>query len=112
MRTDELLAASLQLEPEQWSVNFQSRIGFAKWLSPYTIEVLKELALSGVKNVDVICPAFSADCLETLEETQFENKDVFIEAGGEKFNLTPCLNDQPEHIEMVAVIVESYLPKV
>ena len=112
MRTAELLADSLQLKANEWSVSFQSRIGFAKWLSPYTIDVLKKSAVEGIKHIDVICPAFSADCLETLEEIQFENRDVFIENGGEVFNLIPCLNDQPEHIEMMADLVKAYLPKL
>ncbi|WP_101759313.1 ferrochelatase [Oceanicoccus sp. KOV_DT_Chl] len=111
MGTAKLLAEKLGLNQGQWLVSFQSRIGFAKWLSPYTIEVLKELGEQEIKHVDVICPAFAADCLETLEEIQYENKAVFIAAGGEQFNLIPCLNEHPDHIEMMASIIDNYLPK-
>lgn len=108
--TADLLAAKLQLQEDQWAISFQSRLGYAKWLSPYTFEVLQQWGGQGIKHVDVICPAFSADCLETLEEIQIENRDLFMAAGGERFNLIPCLNDQTEHIEMMAALVNQYLP--
>jgi ferrochelatase len=111
LATAELLADALQLQEGQWAISFQSRLGYAKWLSPYTFEVLQQWGAEGIKHVDVVCPAFSADCLETLEEIQIENRDLFIEAGGERFNLIPCLNDQPMHIEMMASLVNQYLPK-
>ncbi len=108
--TAELLAQSLGLESQDWAISFQSRLGFSKWLSPYTSEVLQEWGKQKIKHVDVICPAFSADCLETLEEIQFENKELFLEAGGETFHLIPCLNDQDQHIDMMQAIVQNYLP--
>jgi ferrochelatase len=109
--TAELLAEELQLSEKQWALSFQSRLGYSKWLSPYTFKVLTQWGEEKVPHVDVICPAFSADCLETLEEIQVENRDLFLAAGGRKLNLIPCLNDQPQHIEMMAALVNQYLPK-
>lgn len=104
------LADALNLQQSQWKMSFQSRLGRAQWLQPYTSETLEKLAGESVSHVDVICPAFSADCLETLEEMEEENRDVFIEAGGEQYGLVPCLNDSEEHINMMADIVLNYLP--
>lgn len=108
--TASLLANALQLSEGEWDISFQSRLGYAKWLSPYTIDVLKNWGENNTQHVDVICPAFSADCLETLEEIQIENRDVFLEAGGKIFNLIPCLNDNADHIKMMASLVNQYLP--
>ena len=105
------LAEALQLQKEEWGISFQSRLGFAKWLSPYTSETLEKWAGENIKHVDVICPAFAADCLETLEEIEDENRELFIEAGGEVFNLVPCLNEDDLHIEMMADIADKYLPR-
>ena len=105
MKTGELLAASLQLADHQWKISFQSRLGRARWLTPYTSVVVEELGRNKVKHVDVICSAFSADCLETLEEISEENKEIFSEAGGEKFHLVPCLNDDDAHIKMMAKLI-------
>ena len=109
--TADLLAETLNLSADDWAISFQSRLGYAKWLSPYTSDTLIKWGQQNIKHVDVICPAFSADCLETLEEIQFENRDLFIEHGGEVLNLIPCLNELPSHIAMMAAIVEKYLPK-
>ena len=108
--TAKQLAAALNLDDKQWKMSFQSRLGRAQWLQPYTSETLEKLAKEGVSHIDVICPAFSADCLETLEEIKEENKEVFFEAGGKRYELIECLNDRNDHIEMMAELVKNYLP--
>ena len=110
LETATQLAEALNLQKNQWKMSFQSRLGRAQWLQPYTSESLELLAAEGIHHVDVICPAFSADCLETLEEMEEENKDVFIGAGGKHYNLIPCLNDGDDHIKMMAQLVLNYLP--
>ena len=89
------IAAQLGLKPEQWSVSFQSRLGRAKWIEPYTEARLHELAGQGVKKLLVMCPAFVADCIETLEEIGIRGREEFLAAGGEELLLVPCLNDHP-----------------
>ena len=84
------------LQPQQWSVSFQSRLGRAKWIEPYTETRLDELAAQGVKKLLVMCPAFVADCIETLEEIGDRGREQFVEAGGESLQLVPCLNDHPQ----------------
>ena len=103
--TARLLADELGLTPEQWMVSFQSRFGKEEWLKPYTDVTLQGLAKQGVKSVDVICPGFSADCLETLEEIEEENRDYFLKAGGEIFHYIPALNAQQAHIELMASLL-------
>jgi ferrochelatase len=102
MRTTQLFVEKLGLEQDKYSIAFQSRLGRAKWLSPNTEDRLRELAQSNVKNVLVICPAFVTDCLETLEEIAIRGQEVFIEAGGEKLTLIPCLNDHPAWVDVLA----------
>ena len=104
------IAGLLGLQPDQWCFTFQSRFGPKEWLSPYTDETLRELAGTGIRSVDVFCPGFSADCLETLEEIEQENRDVFLEAGGETFRYIPALNDTPDHIRTLASLIEAHLP--
>jgi protoporphyrin/coproporphyrin ferrochelatase len=99
----------LDLPADAWAISFQSRLGKAKWLQPYTDKLLEHWAAAGVKSVDVICPAFSADCIETLEEIQGENRELFLHAGGEQFGYIPCLNDRPDHIEMMWNIIRPLL---
>ncbi|MGV6825899.1 MAG: ferrochelatase [bacterium] len=96
------LAAALELGPDDWMLTFQSRVGPKEWLQPYTDKSLQQLASDGIRHVQVICPGFAADCLETLEEVAVENRDYFIEAGGEKYEYIPCLNDRDDHIDMLA----------
>ena len=108
-KTARLLAQSLGLGEEQWMLSFQSRLGPKQWLQPYTDKTLKKLAGDGVKSVQVICPGFSADCLETLEEIAMENRDVFLEAGGERYEYIPCLNSDQAHIDMLSGLVEKHL---
>jgi len=104
-RTAELLAARLELPANAFSLAYQSRFGRAKWLTPYTSETLRELARRGVRSVDVMCPAFAADCLETLEEMAVENRAVFLESGGSEYRFIPCLNDRDDHVGMMEEIV-------
>ncbi|MDX1698884.1 MAG: ferrochelatase [Thiohalobacterales bacterium] len=104
-----LLAEELGLAKSQWQFTFQSRLGPKAWLKPYTDETLAALPGEGVKSVQVICPGFSVDCLETLEEIAMENRDVFMEAGGEHYGYIPCLNDSAAHTDMLAGLVERHL---
>lgn len=98
-KTARLTAAQLGLGPDEWMVTFQSRFGREEWLKPYTDKTLEQLPGQGVKKVALVCPAFSADCLETLEEIAMENRGIFLEAGGESFGYVPALNDRQDHIE-------------
>ena len=95
LRSAEAFAMRMGLRPEQWSVSFQSRLGRAKWIEPYTETRLDELAKQGVKKLLVMCPAFVADCIETLEEIGDRGREQFVAAGGESLQLVPCLNDHP-----------------
>jgi ferrochelatase len=105
-KTARLLAEALDLRPEEYALSFQSRFGRAKWLEPYTVDTLRSLARAGVGRVDVICPGFTADCLETLEEIAQEARADFLTGGGRDFHLIPCLNDAPRFIEALADLVE------
>ncbi len=104
-KTARLLAEALQLSRDDYRVTFQSRFGRAEWLQPYTAPTLRELARGGARRVDVICPGFVADCLETLEEIGIEGKREFLAAGGAQFHAIACLNDAPAFIEALADIV-------
>ena len=104
-KTARLVAEKLKLDQDQWLVTFQSRFGPREWLKPYTDKTLISLAECGVKNINIICPGFSADCLETLEEIDIQNREFFIKAGGEKFNYIPALNDDEHHIELLSNII-------
>ena len=101
-KTARLLAQALGLEKHQWVVTFQSRFGRAKWLEPYTEPTVQQLARDGVKAIDVVCPGFSADCLETLEEIGEEVRDAFLGAGGQTFRYIPCLNADDAWIRALA----------
>lgn len=103
------VVAVLGLQPEQWQISFQSRFGKAEWLQPYTDAVLAALPRQGCRTVDVVCPSFSADCLETLEEIEQGSRRLFLSAGGQRFCLVPCLNNMPEHIRMMESIVRDRL---
>jgi protoporphyrin/coproporphyrin ferrochelatase len=108
-KTARLLAESLRLERDQYLVTFQSRFGRAKWLQPYTQPTLEQLARQGVGRVDVICPGFISDCLETLEEINIEVKHAFLQAGGKEFHYIPCGNENPKWIAALAEIAEQHL---
>jgi ferrochelatase len=107
-KTARLVAEQLGLEAGRWTVAFQSRFGGAEWLKPYTSEVLKEWARSGIKSVDVVCPGFSADCLETLEEIAVENRELFIKTGGKRYRYIPALNESPEHIGCLVDLIRKH----
>jgi ferrochelatase len=104
-RTAELLAKNLGLSEREWRVVFQSRFGYAKWLEPYADATLTQLPKEGVERVDVVCPGFVADCLETLEELGIRGREIFVEAGGRELHLIPCLNESPEWIQALAALV-------
>lgn len=108
-KTARLLAEQLGLSKDEYVVSFQSRLGRAEWLQPYTETTVRTLAQQGVKRIDVICPGFLADCLETLEEISIEIRQVFLTAGGQQFNYIPCLNESTEGIQALADISEQHL---
>jgi ferrochelatase len=108
-KTARLLAEALGLSRDQLVVTFQSRFGKAKWLEPYTEPTLEKLASDGVKRVDVMCPGFVADCLETLEEIAQEASEAYLAAGGERFDYVPCLNAEPVWIDALAALAERHL---
>ena len=90
-------------------VTFQSRFGPDEWLQPYTDKTLEKLPSEGVKNLLVMCPGFSSDCVETLEEILIQGKESFINSGGKNFDLIPCLNDREDHIDMIEKLVKNYI---
>ncbi|MEK8084836.1 ferrochelatase [Aquabacterium sp. A3] len=108
-KTGRLLAERLGLRQDEYLVTFQSRFGKAKWLEPYTEPTLKALAAQGTQGVDVICPAFVSDCIETLEEIAMEAKEAFLGAGGREFHYIPCLNDQQPWISALCDLIERHL---
>lgn len=106
LRSAELFAERAGLPAGKWSVSFQSRLGRAKWIEPYTEARLDELAKAGVKKLLVMCPAFVADCIETLEEIGDRGREQFQEAGGEELVLVPCLNDHPQWVAALKTLCE------
>jgi ferrochelatase len=108
-QTGSLLAAALALTPVECRVTFQSRFGRAEWLQPYTAPTLAELGAGGVQRVDVFCPGFTADCLETIEEIGIEVRDEFLKAGGKQFHRIPCVNASPAWIKGLGEIVAQHL---
>ena len=103
-KTGRLLAEALGLAETQYRISFQSRFGRAEWLQPYTDKTLRELAQQGVKNVHALCPGFTADCLETLEEIAMEGKETFLKAGGKSYGYIPALNESPLWIDALGAI--------
>lgn len=110
--TAKLLAAALGLNADQWALAFQSRFGRQEWVKPYTSQLLGEWASQGVKSVQIISPAFSADCLETLEELAMENRAVFLQQGGEHYAYIPALNADARHIELFMALIKPQLQAV
>ncbi len=108
-RTSRLVAEQLGLNAEQWLVSFQSRFGKEEWVKPYTDETLQALGSAGTKRVDVVCAGFSADCLETLEEIDGENRHIFLNAGGQEFHYIPALNAEPSHIDALSTVLMQHL---
>ncbi|MBH1985931.1 MAG: ferrochelatase [Burkholderiales bacterium] len=109
LKTGRLLAEALGLSQDQHVVTFQSRFGKAKWLQPYTEPTLRKLAATGTKKVDVICPAFVSDCIETLEEIDMEAREAFLSSGGEGFEYIPCLNDNLDWVRALGEVVARHL---
>ena len=109
LKTGRLLAERLGLSREQYVVTFQSRFGKAKWLEPYTEPTLHALAKAGTARVDVVCPGFVSDCIETLEEIAMEGKAAFLNSGGKTFHYIPCLNDQLDWMRALGQLVEQHL---
>jgi ferrochelatase len=108
-QTGRLLAEALGLGKDDYTITFQSRFGKAKWLQPYTQPTLEKLARNGTARVDVICPGFVADCLETLEEIALECKAAFLAAGGKEFRYIPCLNERADWIAALGDIAATHL---
>jgi ferrochelatase len=95
------MVEKLQLPDGKWSNSFQSRLGGDPWLQPFTDHVLQELPKKGVKKLLILCPAFVSDCLETLEEIAEEGKEIFLHAGGESYEMIPCLNVHPAWVDTI-----------
>ena len=100
----------LALQPGDYRLTYQSRFGREQWLEPATVDVLGELARDGVRKVDVVCPGFAVDCLETLEEIAMQNAEVFRAAGGDALRYIPCLNDAPAHADVLAALANEAMP--
>ena len=108
-KTGRLLAERLDLQEGEWQLTFQSRFGREPWLQPYTDHTLREWGSQGVKRVDVVCPGFSADCLETLEEIAEQNRELFVQAGGAQLHYIAALNDRPDHVRMLSRLVAEHM---
>ncbi len=104
-KTGRLVAEALGIGEERYVVAFQSRFGREEWIKPTTDVTVRAMARSGIKELDVVCPGFSADCLETLEEIDGENRELFEGNGGEQFRFIPCLNERPDHIRALVDLV-------
>ncbi|WP_457674859.1 ferrochelatase [Thiolapillus sp.] len=107
--TSTALATALELDDREWIHSYQSRMGREPWLTPATSDSLKKLAAEGCRHVQVVCPGFAADCLETLEEIAMENREIFIGAGGKRYEYIPCLNDSEAHIQALADLARRHL---
>ena len=109
VKTAKALAQKLNLKKHEWQFTFQSRFGKEEWLKPYTDKTLENLPKENITSIDVICPGFSIDCLETLEEIKIENRDIFLESGGKEFSYIECLNENEDHAKMLSEILKPYL---
>jgi ferrochelatase len=107
-QTARLLAERLVLAEGEWQIAFQSRFGQTAWIEPYTAATLSAYGRQGVRRVDVVCPGFVADCLETLEEIGIEARKTFLDAGGIEFHLLPCLNERADWIDALAAIARQH----
>ena len=108
-KTARLVVESLGLGDDEWVLSFQSRVGREEWLKPYTDEMVAQLGEQGIGRLDVVCPGFSADCLETLEEIAMQNAELFLESGGESLRYIPALNDRDDHISFLADLVQQHV---
>ncbi len=107
-KSGRLLAEALGLADDEWTLSFQSRVGRAEWLRPYTDETVKKLGSSGIERLDVACPGFSTDCLETLEEIAMQNAEFFAESGGGELRYIPALNARDDHVDLLAGLVQQH----
>ena len=107
--TTRLVAQALALDESQYMTAYQSRFGREEWLRPYLDETLKEFPAKGVKSIQIFCPGFAVDCLETLDEIAMENREYFLQAGGERYEYIPCLNSDEHHIEALATIISEQI---
>ncbi|MGE0114658.1 MAG: ferrochelatase [Steroidobacteraceae bacterium] len=107
-KTARLVADTLQLQPNEWSVSFQSRVGREEWLRPYTDELLNQYARQGPRRITVACPGFASDCLETLEEIALRNREDFLKAGGEQFDYVPALNAADSHVQALLDVIKEH----
>ena len=108
-KTGRMLAESLGLKDDDWMLTFQSRVGREEWLSPYTDTTITKLGEQGLSRIDVVCPGFSTDCLETLEEIAMQNATFFSEAGGGSLHYVPALNARDDHVRFLAELVQQHL---
>ncbi len=107
--TGQLVAVELGLAENEWAISFQSRFGKQEWVKPYTDVLLAEWAAQGVKSVQIMSPAFSADCLETLEELAIQNAELFLSQGGERYQYIPALNSRGDHLQLLNTLVQANL---
>ncbi len=107
-KTGRLLAEALELADDEWTLSFQSRVGRAEWLRPYTDETVAAMGTKGVERLDVVCPGFATDCLETLEEIAMQNAELFEESGGGELRYIPALNARDDHVSLLAGLVERH----
>jgi ferrochelatase len=107
-KTASVLANKLKLSDGEWIIAFQSRVGREKWLAPYTDQTVKELGAQGLSRIDVVCPGFSTDCLETLEEIAMRNAEFFHEAGGGSLHYIPSLNARDDHVRFLADLIQQH----
>ncbi len=108
-KTARLVAEALELGDDEWVISFQSRVGREEWLRPYTDETIKSLGAKGISRLDVVCPGFSTDCLETLEEIAMQNAKFFTEAGGDRLHYIPALNARDDHVSFLTDLIEKHL---
>jgi protoporphyrin/coproporphyrin ferrochelatase len=109
MQTGVLLAEALGLAGSHYRVTFQSQFGYQKWLEPHTAETVAQLGAAGTSRIDVFCPGFTADCIETIEEIGMEARDIFVEYGGKEFHRIECVNELPAFIDMLGEIALEHL---
>ena len=107
-RTARLVAQVLHLDRSEWSVSFQSQVGREEWLKPYTDELLSQYAKNGPKRLTVVCPGFATDCLETLEEIELRNRELFLKSGGEAYDYVPALNSSDTQIELLHTLISKH----
>jgi len=104
--TTRAIAEAANLPGDRYHISFQSRLGRAQWMEPYTDKVLEQLPAKGIKRLAVVCPAFFCDCLETLEEIEIRGRETFMEAGGESFRMIPCLNDSAAALHCLETLIQ------